>query len=1209
MSIDPTVLEDDQVLALLAACDDALMAGQTPASFDDDGGISEIHRADRVLACMKLLREVLATEPREPIAALAGADPATKPSASLPFQQLGRYQIRRSLGEGSCGIVFLAFDPQLRRETALKVPRGAALLTPSLRERFLREARAAAVLNHPNIIAVHEAGEVGPVCYIAAEYCPGVTLSAWLKGCKSPVPARDAAGLMHTLAKAVQHAHERGVLHRDLKPSNIMLQALENCEAKLDDDQRLPWLCPKITDFSLAKFFQEDDVGQTHSGDIVGTPQYMAPEQAAGNGKAAGAAADVYALGAILYELLSGRPPFRGETSLATLQQVLHDEPLPLRRLNANVPRDLEVVCLKCLEKEPHRRYLSAAALAEDLGRFRADRPIVARPSTRLELAWRWCRRNQALAIASGLAVAGLFGIAILASLSAVSLSRSATKLREALRLSEEHRHESELRLAETYLERGRAFGDQESGSAAMLFLAHALKITPPKDAGLNRAIRAHIGSLDASLHRPSLVLDPAGEVGVAALSPDGATIACGRADGAILIWNARSGDRAGELLGHRNKVGALAFSRDGSTLVSGSKDGTARIWNVATCRPIAQPLEHGGEVRTVDLSPDGGTVLTGNADGVARLWQVSTGNPLGDAILQQGSIRGIKFDPEGKVILTFGGGPGARLWDASTRRELGSSLPHLYQVRDASFSADGRLVLTGSEDHTARLWDRNRGEPIGSPLQHTDTVRAVVFSPDGKRMATASADGTARIWDCATTQPTCKPLVHHQAISSVAFRADGLILATGSDDQTARLWDARSGEPIGLPLQHAGQVWQVAFSPDGRLLSWGQDDPVRLWDVGAVMPVETTLSHQHPVSAVAFSPDGSRILTTTFDAATSQGQMQQWDAATHQPFGPAIPQAASILAVTFSPDSKQILSAVGNLDRGLSEVQLWDSATGKPVGRPVRHGRTVTAVAFRPDGKRFLTASQDRTARLWSAATGELILTFPHDDYLTDAAFSPDGTLLLTGSEDRTARLWDAQTAKAVGQPLRHQATVMCVAFSPDGRTALTGSLDHTAQFWDTQTSKPVGNPLRHNAWVAAVAFSPDGRTAVTASADNTVQLWDTSTLRPIAVPFRHQASVIDATFSPDGRMVLSGSADSTARLWSIPVAVDGEVERITLWAQVVTGAELDASDLVRVLDAPAWQKRRLRLYGLGGSPLKPIEDPRNRARFDPVERSGTLR
>ncbi len=1184
---------DDRVLVRLAECDDALAAGR-PVTPESTCGRSEWQQLTRGLACIRLLREVLTDAGSRVEDPPAEAQGGTATSQELPYYQLGRYQIRRQLGQGSCGVVFLAYDTKLERETALKVPRGAALVTPWLRERFLREARAAAVLNHPNIIAVYEAGEVGPICYIAAEYCAGITLGAWLRDRTARISVRDAAQFMLTLALAVEHAHERGVLHRDLKPSNIMLHGSGAPGDASVENRPLPALTPKITDFSLAKFFHEADAGQTHSGDIVGTPQYMAPEQAGGKSKAAGPAADVYGLGAIFYELLTGRPPFQGESSLDTLQQVLSVEPIPPRWLNAKVPRDIEIICLECLQKAPDRRYTGARALADDLRRFLADRPIVARPSGRLEVAGRWCRRNPALAVASGLAIAGLLGVTALSALYGFSArrdarrqSQSATDLRAAFQSSEEHRQTSELRLAENYLERARNLNDRGNEGEALLFLVRALEIAPPDEAGLARAIRAHFGSLAGKLHRPSVVLDPKGAVTRVALRADGTMVACARTDGSILLWSAQTGESQGTLHGHERSVKALAFSRDGRTLMSGSEDGSARLWDVATGRPTAAPLRQGNAtVSVVCISPDGRTAFSGNADGVGRLWEVSTGRPIGEAIQQPGVILFAEFDALGKVVLSGGTDRTAHIWDAGTGRRLEPQLRHELWVRTAAFSKDGRFILTGSEDCTARLWERKSGSPCGNALAHHDTVRAVAFSPLGGCFATGSADGTAQIWDLATTRPIGKSLSHQQAVSSAAFSPDGTILATGSDDQTVRIWDAQTGDPIGAPLQHAGQVWGVEFSRDGRLMSWGPDDPVRLWHTAAALRGEAVLSHERAVSAVAFSPDGKTVLTGTADKAASRGQVQRWDLRGRRPIGPPITLSAPTTALTFSPDGKLFLTGAGNVDRWHGEAQLWDASTGQPVVGPLAHARAVTAVAFCPDGATFVTASADRTARLWTAAKGSLERTFKHPDYVTAVAISPGGGVLLTGSEDRMARLWDMNTATAIGEPLRHQATIMALAFSADGTTALTGSLDNTAQLWDARSWKPIGRPLRHHGCVTAVALSADGLMALTASADNAIQLWDTRTTRPIGFPFRHESAVLDAEFSPDGGTVLSGSADTSARLWRVSSALEGEVERISLWTQVVTGAELDESDLVRRLDAPTWHDRRRRLEKLGGTP-----------------------
>jgi tetratricopeptide (TPR) repeat protein len=415
MSGEETIGLEEQLLRWLLARDNALAAGAAPqAPTGADAPAALRSRMEGDWACIQLLRQLW---PRR------GQTERTAPPADLPFLHLGRFAIRRQLGQGAFGLVFLAWDPQLGREVALKVPRPEILLTAELRERFVREARAAAGLDHPNLVPIYEAGTVGPLCYLASAYCLGITLTDWLANRSQAVPLRLAAGLLATLAEAVKHAHERGVVHRDLKPSNILLQSRPRDHSKANPDANEPDaefpFAPRITDFGLAKLTADPsgqpgagDAGQTQSGAILGTPNYMAPEQASGKNKQIGPAADVYALGGILYELLTDRPPFLGETLLETLEQVRSREPLSPRRLRPKLSRDLETICLKCLHKEPSQRYASAAALADDLRRYLAGEPIVARPIRVWERGLKWARRKPAVAglWAAGLAVLLLSG-------------------------------------------------------------------------------------------------------------------------------------------------------------------------------------------------------------------------------------------------------------------------------------------------------------------------------------------------------------------------------------------------------------------------------------------------------------------------------------------------------------------------------------------------------------------------------------------------------------------------------------------------------------------------------------------------------------------------------------------------------------------------------------------------------------------------------
>jgi tetratricopeptide (TPR) repeat protein len=435
MNADELMQLDEPFTSWLVACDEAMAEG-SPLPPPQEGDVpSELQvRRERGAACLKFLEQYL------PVLS-GGGQGGSGAWEGTPGSRLGRFHIRRQLGYGGFGVVFLAHDPLLNRDVALKIPHADALATPAQRRRFQHEAHAAARLDHPHVVPVYETGEVDRICYIASAYCPGINLADWLRQRTEPVPGHEAARLVADLADGIHHAHTRGVLHRDLKPANILLQGSGDQGSGIRD-QGLgarslipdPWfLIPKITDFGLAKQLGEND-GQTHTGTIIGTASYMAPEQAEGKTREIGTAADVYALGAILYELLTGLPPFQGETALATLELVRSQEPVWPGRLEPKAPRDLATISLRCLQKDPQQRYASAAALADDLRRFLAGAPILARPVGELERLWRWCRRNPALAGASTLAILGLVTVAALSIGFGIERTQTAEELRGALR-------------------------------------------------------------------------------------------------------------------------------------------------------------------------------------------------------------------------------------------------------------------------------------------------------------------------------------------------------------------------------------------------------------------------------------------------------------------------------------------------------------------------------------------------------------------------------------------------------------------------------------------------------------------------------------------------------------------------------------------------------------------------------------------------------
>lgn len=1064
-------------------------------------------------------------------------------------KRIGDYEILGQIARGGMGVVYQARHIRLGSLAAVKLIRSGEFAGEQQIRRFHTEAQSAAQLDHPGIVRVHQVGEQAGQHFLAMAYVDG--LSLWQRVKESPLAPKLAARLMQQVAEAVQYAHEKGIIHRDLKPQNILLTK---------EGQ------PKVTDFGLAKN-RAGDSSLTATGDVLGTPSYMSPEQASGKMDLAGPLADVYSLGATLYCLLTGRPPFQAATPLETMLQVAEQEPVPLRQLNRSLPSDLETICLKCLEKDQAKRYASAAALADDLGRFMRDEPIQARPVSRLEHAWRWCRRNPLVSGLTSAALLLLIAVATVSTLAYVRESRLVSEKDDLITqkegliaekdelITEKNLlvvEERQLRIKATQgavqaiIEQANTEYIQDHTTLSLLLLAHALHIlddvdaktsTPRLNGGESSAyslesttlgdyIRRRIAAM-ASIHHKLIFRDPFfGPPNYVSLSPDGSTLLTWGHGHTAQLLEATTGHSLGTLLGHREGISRAVFSTDGKMVATGSYDNTARLWNATTGEPIGEPLQHQGMVQGVAFSPDGQMVLTGSADKTAQLWLTGSGLPLGEPFPHQARVYAVAFSPDGQSILTASDGNVAQVWEIATRKLRGEPLQHNQFIRHIAFSPDGRTVLTGSYDHTACLWDAATGIPRHAPLQHQGNVNAIAFSPNGRMVLTGSADGTALLWDAASGQRHGNPMRHLGSVEAVAFSPDGYSVLTGGTDKTARLWSADTTMSQGEPFEHQGIVGNVAFRPDGKtILTVSSDKTLQLWNVASRKQTNVRLQHQADVQSVAFSPDGKRVVTGSFDSTA-----RLWNATSGEPIGGPFPCLAGGTYVTFSPDGNSIIATTAEKPF----AQLYDVTTGKPRGQPLRHRGGIRAIAFSPDGKTILTGSQDHTALLWDPLTGRpRTAPLRHFDIVTSVAYSPDGKRVLTGSHDKTACFWDSNSGKLLGTPLQHQDVVWAVAFSPDGKIALTGSWDHTAQIWDTATGLARGSPLQHQDKVFAATFSPDGTRVLTGSADNTGRLWDAATGEPLGETLRHQGRVLAVAFSSDGKLVMTGSEDKAARLW----------------------------------------------------------------------------
>jgi WD40 repeat protein len=1018
------------------------------------------------------------------------------------------------------GVVYLARNLLLNRPCALKTF-SAGGGGPTAAARLRGEAEAVAQLRHPNVVQIYGVGEVAGVPYLELEYLPGGCLTPTPAG--TPRPAAEAARLIEPVARAVNEAHRLGIVHRDLKPANILLTA---------DGE------PKVSDFGLARSLSSD-VRLTHTGQLVGTPCYMAPEQAEPGALDVGPAADVYSLGAILYELLTGHPPFRAATTLQTLDLVRSREPVPPRRIQPAVPRDLETICLKCLQKDPGRRYAGAEALADDLGRFLRGRPILARPTGSAERAWKWARRHSAVAALS-------IALMVTAALAFVLVSwqwwRAESKAAaEALAHAEARRARREAVRGQTELamDRGRTLCEQGEIGPGMAWLARSLGLAAEaQDVALERAARVNLAEWSSRLSRPLARLRAPSPARDLAFRPDGRALVALGDDGVVYCWNTGGRRESGRPRPAepcdtgRDLVGPVAFDpwRNG-TLVIFDQAGRGLFWDALRRRRTGPTLASPDQspVRGVAFLEKDRRLVLCHADGSLRWWDAATGKPVDRHPLgTEGGTSAVVIHPDGHTLVTGSDDGRVAQWDLASGRMLGPILPHGSPIRKVAFLGEGQRIVVATEDGQVRVWDLASLWVFALPPEGV-AVTSLAVSSDGDRFATGTERGTVRLWDSTTLRQSGQTFKLFGTVRSLAFRPDGGALAVGLEDGTIPIWEVPRVGPIAPPLLTEGPVRSVAFGGDGKHLLAVGARGLEQWDLGPWG------EPAHPVPIGQPQGDDKRSDRTT------------------GPYG----------ITSISPNGRLIVTTAASGRGGLagSRVLLRDAETGAVVGEGPGEPDPLASIVFSPDSRRLLTwGPRPGTGMLREVdAMGTPRPLFQSLGVaIHHAAFSPDGGTLLLDCRDGKARLWDVAHDIEVDSPMRprHAYPITAVAFDPRSPRAVTGCHAGTVRLWD-RVSGALLHDVRGNAGeVTAVAFSPDGSTLLTASLDATARFWDVASGRQLGPPLHHTDAVLSVAFHPDGRVIATGTRDGSAWLWRVPVSpMEGDLSRIRRVVEERTG------------------------------------------------------
>lgn len=1104
----------------------------------------------------------------------------------------GSYELVEKIGEGGFGIVYRAEQTKpVRRTVALKILKpeldGEQVMT-----RFRAERQALALMSHPGIARIFDAGQTpGGQPWFALEYSDGCSITEYCRERKLSIRAR--LRLILRALRAIEHAHQKGLIHRDIKPSNLLVADPESVTGSGEATE--PQL--KVIDFGLAKATEQlltPETLITEAHRILGTPEYMSPEQS--RGEDADTRTDLYALGAVLYELLAERPPFEFrrtdyESILTTIRETA--PPRPSAKVET-LPNELDWIVLKALEKEPDRRYASAAEFIDDIQAFLDDRPVHARPPSKLYLLSKFVRRNRLAVFASVAILTAILTGSAMSLLSSIEATKarglaelSATEAREAL-------SSADYTVAQQMIER-------DEIAPGIAHLCRCLRIDPT-----NEEAAFTLMSTLATNHFLPLEFPPT-EIGGRAENLfyiDGGKTLLTVTNTGIITWRNKSTGKEIRKISTGRGYHRATISPDKTSLGVISQSGFAQVFATADGAEITPRLQHskGTVIMDVKFSPDGSLLFTGCDDRKVRAWNIASGSlqweHLGPERCQQ-----LAPHPDGRYLIAGFFNGIVRQLDILDGKTL-AECPNMNEapISEMALSDDGtRLITCDSSGHIVvrSVPKFQRSYP---DMRHDSKVDSLVMSPDGTRFATGSHDGTARVWNLKTGRSITPRLELDGKIYTLAFSPGGKRLAVGGSNEI-RLWDAKNGQLAAVPLPHLRSVTGVTFSPDGKqLTTGGRDLRLRMFDLThkptplLSLTAPTALRRPVPVLWTGFQPDGESIVT--YDNSGNARQFDTNDG--HMIDSLRIPGRTPKVNVTrqnegflqrFNLDTLRSLAPrlllSGMLNNAICNgaaadapifyagfadgmLRVLNSETGKIIAKIEAHsGSPVWTADISTDGSIIATGSSDGVARIFCVQDGSQITELRHGTAkISHIVLGPKGKLVAVGGANNAARIFDLASGTPVGPELRHedvtgQIGIFC-AFTPDGERLITaGSQDLTARIWDTRTGKQSAPPLYHESTLRALRISPDGLRVATISY-NSARLWSVQSGRQLAapLPIRYGANWI--SFSSDGRQLAVACNDGRTIIWPQPPVIEEMPAWFLNLAESISGVQLNPAGLL---------------------------------------------